>query len=76
MGFQHPRQFGHMMKGVKAAVRSSPRTPAHLKPHLRNQLPTPSTMGPGDGRLMRASARTPEFDDAAMNHRVVQPMEE
>lgn len=75
MGFQHPEQFGHMMKGVKAAVKS-PRTPAHLKPHLQKRMTMPSTMRPGDGQLMRAAARTPKFDDPAMNQQAVQPMEE
>jgi hypothetical protein len=42
------------MKGVKAAVKS-PRTPAHLKPHLQNRLATPSTIGQGDDQVMRAA---------------------
>jgi len=66
MGFQHPQQFGHMMKGVKAAVKS-PRTPAHLKPHLQNRLTTPASMGPGDGQLTRAAARTPRLYEPAMS---------
>lgn len=33
MGFQHPQQRAHKLAGMLAAARS-PKTPAHLKPHL------------------------------------------
>ena len=46
MGFQHPHQRQHMMKGVAAAVKSR-KTPKPLKPHLRSRLGGPSTNGAG-----------------------------
>lgn len=33
MGFEHPQQREHRLKGLAAALKS-PNTPAHLKPHL------------------------------------------
>ena len=41
--FGHPSQHGHMMSGVERAV-ASPKTPAHLKPHLQKRLAGGSTM--------------------------------
>jgi len=82
MGFQHPRQRQHMMKGVAAAMKS-PRTPKHLKPHLQSRLspnvqlgnsPLP-TMEPDDDDLMDAARRTPDFD-ADDSQKAVNPMEE
>ena len=83
MGFQHPQQREHMMKGVAAAMRS-PKTPSHLKPHLKSRLAPNvelgnkplSTMEPDDDELMEASARTPDFDSDDVNHQAVNPMEE
>lgn len=37
MGFQHQQQQDHKMRGIQKAIHS-PRTPAHLKPHLRAKL--------------------------------------
>jgi hypothetical protein len=53
----------------------SPRTPAHLKPHLQNRLGGPSTMRPSDGGLMHVARRTPDFDEDE-SHKPVNTMEE
>lgn len=37
MGFQHPEQKDHMMKGCAAAC-ASDKTPPHLKPHLQKRM--------------------------------------
>lgn len=46
--FGHPAQHGHMVSGLKNAI-ASPKTPAHLKPHLQKQL----------GRHMRNTPNAP-----------------
>jgi hypothetical protein len=43
MGFQHTHQKGHMIEGVRRALKS-PRTPAHLKAHLQARLNGGTTM--------------------------------
>ena len=82
MGFQHPQHHEHMMKGVRAAAKS-PKTPSHLKPHLKNRLAPnvelgnkpQSTMEPDDDDLMDVSARTPDGDTDDANEQV-NPMQE
>ena len=78
MGFQHPQQHAHMMKGVKAAMKS-PKTPAHLKPHLANRAVNGnaplSTTGPQDDELMEQASRTPEYDQD-LSEQDVNPTEE
>ena len=78
MGFQHPQQHAHMMKGIKAAMKS-PRTPAHLKPHLASRAVTGnsplSTTGPDDDELMEQAGRTPEYDQD-LSEQDVSPTEE
>jgi hypothetical protein len=37
MGFQHEQQSVHKMRGMSQAIASA-KTPAHLKPHLRQKL--------------------------------------
>ena len=66
MAFGQPNQRNHMMKGVAAAMRS-PKTPAHLKPHLRKRMAGGNdplaTTEPQDDDLMAQAARTPaNFD--------------
>ena len=43
MGFQHPNQQAHKVQGIQRAIQSAS-TPAHLKPHLRNQIKELSNM--------------------------------
>lgn len=44
--FGDPQHHPHMQAGIQAALRS-PRTPKHLKPHLKNRLAAKPTLGPG-----------------------------
>jgi hypothetical protein len=51
MSFRDPQQFGHMRRGVRAALQS-PNTPMHLRPHLAArlaggfpQMPAPNPLG-------------------------------
>src|SRR5271157_2100040 len=73
MGFQHPQQLQHMIKGVKAAVSLRER---RICSRTCRTVGGPSLMGPDDDEPMEAAGRTPEFNGDTINQQAGQPMGE